>query len=142
MTMVSPIFPSVKAAHEASPMNGGMVQPSTAIFTSLRGAVALKTRSAALQVPLTPVICSMRFVSSAARAASGSVAAMASDFRNREIAQVVIICRGSIESSFRAKGEIVEEPHAVGLGPDTDRGGRLERGVLDLEKLFEVEDDT
>ena len=65
-------------------MNGDIVQPSTAIFTSFRGVVTLKTPSAALQAPLTPVICSTRFVSSAAFAASGRVAAMASDVKDRE----------------------------------------------------------
>src|SRR2546427_5508063 len=129
MTMTPPIFASVKAAQEASPMNGGIDQPSTTIFTSLRGAVTLKTPSAALQAPLTPVICSTRFVSRAAFAASGSVAAMASDFKNPEIVYVFIVFVVSVETSFCAKGEIIKESHAVGFRPDTDSACLLE-GVV------------
>src|SRR6184192_4178662 len=114
MTMTSPIFASVKAAHEPSPMNGGIFQPSTAIFTSVRGEVTLKTTSAALQVPLSPMTCSMPFVSSAALAASGSVVAIASDFKNREIASVFIVFLVAVKSSFCTKDEIIEECHAVG----------------------------
>ena len=61
-------------------MNGDIVQPSTAIFTSLRSAAILKTFSAALHVPLRPVICSMRLVSSAACALSGHTVSTTNDF--------------------------------------------------------------
>ena len=59
MTIAPPILLCVNAAHVQSPMNGGIVQPSTTIFTSLRGTVTLKTPSAALQTPLSPVIFSI-----------------------------------------------------------------------------------
>ena len=46
-------------------MKGGIFHSSTFTVTSLRGAVTLKTPSAAFQDPLMPVTCSMRLVSSA-----------------------------------------------------------------------------
>jgi len=45
-------------------MNGGIFHSSTFTVTSLRGAETLNTLSAAFHVPLSPVICSMRLVSS------------------------------------------------------------------------------
>ena len=45
-------------------MNGGMLQPSTEIFTSERGLASLNTFSSALNVPLRPDACSMAMVSS------------------------------------------------------------------------------
>src|SRR6266540_4048499 len=63
MTITSSFFCSVNAAHEARPMNGGIVQPSTEIFTSLRGEVTLKTPSLVLSAPFKPMICSILAVS-------------------------------------------------------------------------------
>ncbi len=40
-------------------MNGGIVQPSTCTFTSLRGFETLNTSSCLEKVPFRPVICSM-----------------------------------------------------------------------------------
>src|SRR5882724_5611955 len=65
MSITSSVFCSVNAAHEASPMNGGIVQPSTETFTSLRGEVTLKTPSLVFSAPFTPIICSISAVSSA-----------------------------------------------------------------------------
>ena len=45
-------------------MNGGIVQPSTEIFTSLRDKLTLKTPSLVLRAPLSPMICSIFAVSS------------------------------------------------------------------------------
>ena len=45
-------------------MKGGMVHWSTAIFTSVRGFVTLKTFSSAMSCPLRPVACSIAAVSS------------------------------------------------------------------------------
>ena len=59
----------VKAAQEVSPMNGGIVQRSTATFTSSRGLLTLKTFSALLYAPLSPVMLSMVAVSTAGAAA-------------------------------------------------------------------------
>src|SRR6185503_11107916 len=64
MTITSSVFCSVNAAHEASPMKGGIVQLSTDTFTSLRGAVTLKTPSLVLSAPFKPMICSTLAVSS------------------------------------------------------------------------------
>src|SRR2546426_5825089 len=63
----------MNAAHEVSPMNGGIFHSSTFTATSLRGAVILNTPSAALHAPLKPVICSMRLVSSATAGAASRV---------------------------------------------------------------------
>src|SRR5437773_5807965 len=64
MTIVPPIFPLPNAAHEASPINGGIVQPSMEVFTSLRDRLTLKTPSSVLSAPFTPMICSIFAVSS------------------------------------------------------------------------------
>ena len=72
MTIAGAFFPSVKAAHDVSPMNGGNTAPSTVIFTSLRGTVTLKVPSASLRVPLSPVAASMPAVSSAAKVSAGT----------------------------------------------------------------------
>ncbi len=63
MTIASDFLPSTNAAQVVRPMKGGMFHPSTAILTSVRGAVTLKTPSAALKVPFKPVSCSSRLVS-------------------------------------------------------------------------------
>lgn len=59
MTMISDLPPALKAAQLVRPMNGGIVQPSTATGTSLRGAVILKTPSASIRVPFRPVTVSI-----------------------------------------------------------------------------------
>src|SRR5207253_3406528 len=60
--MRSSFIPSLKAAQEVNPIKVGIVQPSTPIFTSLRGAVTLNTPSSLFNVPLRPVISSRRAV--------------------------------------------------------------------------------
>src|SRR5262249_16792758 len=55
---------ALNEAHDVSPMNGGIVQPSTETFVSALGDVTLKTPSSAMSVPLSPVISSIRAVSS------------------------------------------------------------------------------
>lgn len=65
-SITSDFTPDVNAAQLVSPMNGGIVQPSTEIGRSLRGAVTLKTFSAWVNVPFIPVSCSIFAVSSAA----------------------------------------------------------------------------
>lgn len=52
-------------------MNGGICQPSTLTFTSLRGAVTLNTPSASLSTPLRPVAVSIFTVSKAAHTSVG-----------------------------------------------------------------------
>ena len=64
--MASLVLPSMNPAHDVRPMNGGSFQPSTDTGRLLRGAVTLKTPSAAFHVPFSPVSCSRRFVSSEA----------------------------------------------------------------------------
>ncbi|HEY5892393.1 MAG TPA: hypothetical protein VIT91_04105 [Chthoniobacterales bacterium] len=44
-------------------MNGGILQPSTEIDTSLRGTATLKTPSSLLSDPFSPVSCSICAVS-------------------------------------------------------------------------------
>src|SRR5437867_7746302 len=66
MTMASAFLPARNAAHEVSPMKGGIFHSSTFTATSLRGCVTLKTPSAAFHAPFSPVMCSMRLVSSGA----------------------------------------------------------------------------
>src|SRR5438034_7311381 len=62
----------VKAAHDVSPMKGGIVQRSTLTFTSSRGLLTLKTFSVLLYVPLRPVTDSMVAVSMAGPAAEAA----------------------------------------------------------------------
>src|SRR5256885_1868278 len=62
MTMASSFVPSLNAAHDVRPIKGGRTEPSTTIFTSLRGAVTLNTPSSLFKVPLRRVISSMRAV--------------------------------------------------------------------------------
>ena len=72
--MASAFLPSMNPAQLVRPMKGGIFQPSTDTGRSLRGAVTLKTPSAALHAPLRPVSCSMRLVLSAAIAGSADKA--------------------------------------------------------------------
>src|SRR4051812_37025767 len=73
--MRSLFLPVVNAAQEVRPMNGGIVQASTEIFTSLRGWVTLKVASFSLYLPFRPVISSILTVSTfgAAAKAPGSI---------------------------------------------------------------------
>ena len=64
--------------HEVRPMKGGIVQPSTETFTSVLGDVTLKTRSASMNVPLSPVSSSMRVRSCLELCASATPASAAS----------------------------------------------------------------
>src|SRR5262249_1924342 len=71
MTIAPPCADGVNAAQEPSPIKGGMDQPSTWTFTSLRALPTLKTFSSAIMVPFTPMICSIFAVSSADCAGEG-----------------------------------------------------------------------
>src|SRR3989442_14875631 len=122
MTIASSFLPSTKPAHEVSPMNGGIFQPSTVTGKSLRGALTLNTPSAALHVPDSPVICAMRFVSSAALAVKAIAAAMASTEMILLNSFVLI----ALESSLASECQVVEQRHAVGLRPNADRSCVLE----------------
>src|SRR2546425_2995737 len=69
MTIAPPPRASVNAAHEVNPMNGGIDQPSTVTFTSMRGDETLKTRSGLFHDPFRPVTRSTVDVSSAPKTA-------------------------------------------------------------------------
>jgi hypothetical protein len=60
--------------HDVRPMKGGIVQPSTETFTSVRGDVTLKTRSASMKVPFRPVTSSIRVRSCFELCASATLA--------------------------------------------------------------------
>ncbi|KAF0244988.1 MAG: hypothetical protein FD180_2028 [Planctomycetota bacterium] len=55
MTIARPSLPSLNAAHDESPANGGSFAPSTVTATSVRAWVTLKTPSASIQAPFAPV---------------------------------------------------------------------------------------
>src|SRR5438552_2225132 len=64
MTIAGFSFPSVKAAQEVRPMNGGIAHLSTVTLISLRGTLTLKTPSSSFHFPLSPVTSSIRAMSS------------------------------------------------------------------------------